>query len=141
MLLERILRGYLGTLRGLGLFFGLLILSGLISLIIVFPLWFLATRSRGVYTALVLVFLGLAVLMLLFLRIRKAAVESSPLFKERLILSLKRFAQFLLFLVILYVIVLLFSLELYFIASLSLIVFFLLFGIIRYGGKGSQPLE
>jgi hypothetical protein len=141
VLVERILRGYLGALRGLGLFFGLLILSGLISLVIVFPLWFLATRNKEVYTALVLIFLGLAVLMLLLFRIRRAAVESSPLLKERLMLSLKRFAQFFLFLVILYGIVLLFSLKLFFIASLSLIVFFVLFGIIRYGGKGSRSLK
>jgi hypothetical protein len=49
-MLGRILKGYLGVLRGVGFFLGLLAASAALGALVAWPLWRFATASRPAYS-------------------------------------------------------------------------------------------
>ncbi len=80
----RILRGYLGVLRGLGFFIALLAASAGIGLLVAWPLWKFATSSRTAYSWFALA-AAAAVIVLLMVQSarRRRTVPAGPLSRRR----------------------------------------------------------
>ena len=131
--LKAIVSGYLKALRGVGLFVFLICLAALASIIIVFPLWYGATHARDLYTVFAFAALGVAVIVIIGLRVRKLIQESGPLFKHHLLRAIVKVFFFFLFLGCLYGVLWLFAQRYYFIAVPVLAVYLLLLGYIKYG--------
>ena len=110
------------------------------SAAVVFPLWYIATNAREIYTIVVLSLLGLSLLLMAALRIRWALKQSDRGVGRQLLTVLGKIAVFLFFIVSLYSILWLFTLKLYTIAGVSLFAYLLLLGLYKFG-RGKKSLK
>ncbi len=75
----RILRGYLGVLRGLGFFIALLAASAGMGFLVAWPLWKFATSSRTGYSWFALAAVAAAIVLLVVRSaLRRGAVPAGP---------------------------------------------------------------
>ncbi len=138
-LLDGIIRGYGRTLKRIGFFVVLLMLTGVGSLLITLPLWLWATRARESYTLAVTVLIGITLIVYVVLKIWRNVQDRETRPRERLLGILKRLSVSVLFVVLLYGVLWLFASQLYAIAVPALVVYLLLLGFIRYAKKRSYP--
>ena len=112
-----------------------MLLAGLASIAIVFPLWYGAIYAREVYTVAVICLLAALALLGVALRVRAMVQESGSLFRDHLLKALRKLLLLLLFLAFAYTILWLFARRHYYLALPLLVVYLLLLGLIKYGKK------
>ncbi|MEW5817496.1 MAG: hypothetical protein AB1798_19125 [Spirochaetota bacterium] len=137
-LLKKIFSGYLNTAKKLVVVLLFLALTGLTSAIVVFPLWYLATEHREVFTILVFfLFLSLVIFAVVMKVIRAFRPHQNP--KEKISAFLRRFSARLLillfFLSAVYLLAFLYTSGILLAAVPLTILFILILGYILYGRK------
>lgn len=108
---------------------------------ITLPLWLWATRARESYTLAVTVFIGIALVVYMALKIWRNVQDRETRLRERVFRILKRLSVSVLFVALLYGVLWLFASRLYAVAVPALIVYLLLLGFVRYAKKRSFPFS
>ena len=127
--LKTILAVYKGALKNLGWLLVLLAAAGAVSFIVVLPLWYAATRSRQVYTIIVLGGVAASVAAYLGVRIARGLKEKGTGFWAHLGGIAGKLGMMGFFILGLYGIIWLFSERLYAAAGASLTVYLVLLGV------------
>ena len=133
--MKQLLRDLIHTLQRIGLYLCFAIGVGLIGFIIVFPLWYLSTHHRQVYTALVLLILLFFILFWLGRRfIRLSGQYESPgnFIRRGIIPAVAKALMLLCCLISLYGIILLYSHGLFAAAIPSSILYLIFIGYMKY---------
>lgn len=121
----------MGAVKNVGWLLVLLAAAGAVSLIIVLPLWYAATRSRQIYTVIVLGALAAALAAYFFLRMVRGMKEKGTGFWIHLGGIAGKLGVLVFFVLGLYGIIWLFSQRLYAPAGASLVVYLVLLGAYR----------
>jgi len=138
-LLKNILKGYWGTSKkfAAGLFF--IVIAGIVSLLIIYPLWYTATTFPQIYTWVIGIILLLSIITWIVFKLRKASKPSVPK-SQRFTLGklLLNTSKVLAVIIMIYTSIMLFGSGYFIWGGLSLVVFLFLSGWLIFGSKPAK---
>lgn len=143
-IVKGILTGYTELLKKFLMFFAVLGGIFLASGLIVLPLWYFATQAKQLFTIVVLSLAGIGFFVLIGVRIKRAIeyhryyFNSSPL-KQFFYRAAQILVKAMFFLVCTYILLLLYSRSLLWLAIPLTIIFVLTAGYFLYGRKNREP--
>lgn len=134
----KILSGYSTALKGTLLIVLLLLASSITAFIIVFPLWFLANSYRVLYNYLVISILSLLLLVLCFRNLLRSRSQYDGwllLAKKKYLPKMFKVLVELLFLLLLYLVIFIFTRGWWPAGILLTVLFFIAFGYYKFVGR------
>ena len=136
MIIRRVIDGYAGGLRGIGLFLALIAVAVVVSAVVVFPLWYAAVHWTRGFTWGMLSVLAAGAITFLMVKVVRISREAGTDWGRGVVLILIRLSLVAVFGCLLYGIVWLFDHRLFIAAVPALLLFITLFGIVRYARWG-----
>ena len=127
--MHRIFGGYIRLFKKAALTLALLIFIAFLSVIIVFPLWFIAGKSRSLYNILFSALLGLIFIIYLISGFRTSGISIVLIW----LAGLKKITAVLFFILILYGIIWIFSMHLIAAGIILLISYLFIIGYFEFG--------
>lgn len=140
--LAKMANGYRSIALKFAIFCGIIAAIAGISFVIVFPLWYLATKYNRFYAFLVLIILALAIALWLAKKIWntwRRSGDRATFLKEIILNPLKKIARLVVGIALLYGTVLLFTNGIYAAAIPAAVFYILGFGYLVYAKKQKEP--